>query len=90
LTTDLRSRSDELKPLLHNAGSILSDENARKAQQGLDNLDDSLTKLDKILTEIDSKKGTVGMLVYDEQTGENLRELLSDLKRHPWKLLWKK
>jgi phospholipid/cholesterol/gamma-HCH transport system substrate-binding protein len=90
LTTDLRARSDELKPMLRNAGSILSDENTKKAQRGLDNLDDSLTKLDKILSEIDSKKGTVGMLVYDEETGENLRELLSDLKRHPWKLLWKK
>jgi len=30
------------------------------------------------------------MLVFDEETGENLRTLLSDLKRHPWKLLWKK
>jgi hypothetical protein len=32
----------------------------------------------------------VGVLVFDDETGENLRELLSDLKRHPWKLLWKK
>jgi hypothetical protein len=30
------------------------------------------------------------MMVYDDETAENLRELLRDLKRHPWKLLWKK
>lgn len=90
LVADLHQRSDELKPMFHNAGAMLSDANARKAQHGLYTLDDSLTKLDRILTQIDDKKGTVGLLVYDEETGENLRTLLADLKRHPWKLLWKK
>jgi phospholipid/cholesterol/gamma-HCH transport system substrate-binding protein len=90
LTSDLRARAGELKPMLHNAGSLLSDANTKKVQAGLGNLDDSLKKLDDILTEVESKKGTIGMLVFDEQTGENLRSLLSDLKRHPWKLLWKK
>ena len=90
LTRDLRARAGELKPVIHNAGSLLNDANTQKVQRGINNMDDSLAKLDKVLTEIDSKKGTIGMLVFDEKTGENLRELLSDLKRHPWKLLWKK
>jgi phospholipid/cholesterol/gamma-HCH transport system substrate-binding protein len=90
LTSDLRARTGELTPMIHNAGSLLSDANTQKVQHGLENLDASLAKLDHILTEIESKKGTVGMLVFDEETGENLRTLLSDLKRHPWKLLWKK
>jgi phospholipid/cholesterol/gamma-HCH transport system substrate-binding protein len=90
LTTDLRSRSAELKPVLKNAGAILSDPNTKKIQSSIDEMESALTKLDKILTQIDQKKGTVGMLVYDEETGENLRQMLSDLKRHPWKLLWKK
>jgi phospholipid/cholesterol/gamma-HCH transport system substrate-binding protein len=90
LTSDLRSRTAELQPVLKNAGAILSDPNTKMIQSSLNSLESSLTKLDKILTQIDNKKGTVGMLVYDEETGENLRELLSDLKRHPWKLLWKK
>jgi len=90
LTHDLRSRTAELQPVLKNAGAILSEPNTKKIQASLDSLSSSLAKLDKVLTQIDAKKGTVGMLVYDEETGENLRSLLSDLKRHPWKLLWKK
>ena len=90
LTSDLRQRTAELKPMLGNASSLLSDANTKKAQHGLDTLDASLTKLDKIMDHIEDKKGTVGMLVYDDETGENLRQLLADLKRHPWKLLWKK
>ncbi len=90
LTSDLRQRTGELGPMLKNANSILSDANTKKVQGSLVNLDSSLAKLDKILTQIENKKGTVGLLVYDEETGENLRTLLSDLKRHPWKLLWKK
>jgi phospholipid/cholesterol/gamma-HCH transport system substrate-binding protein len=90
LTSDLRARTGELQPMFKNAGTLLSDANTKKMQDGLGNLDESLKRLDHILGEIESKKGTVGMLVFDEETGENLRTLLSDLKRHPWKLLWKK
>jgi phospholipid/cholesterol/gamma-HCH transport system substrate-binding protein len=90
LTTDLRARTGELKPVLANASSILSDANTKKVNRSLDSLDSSLTKLDKLLGKIESKKGTVGLMVYDDEMGENLRSLLADLKRHPWKLLWKK
>lgn len=90
LTSDLRSRTGELGPMLKNANTILSDANTRKVVASLSSLESSLAKLDKILTQIENKKGTVGVLVFDDETGENLRVLLSDLKRHPWKLLWKK
>jgi phospholipid/cholesterol/gamma-HCH transport system substrate-binding protein len=90
LTGDLRARTAEMQPLLRNAGAILSDANTKKVQGSLTNLDSSLAKLDRLLAQIEGKKGTAGMLIYDEETGENLRQMLSDLKRHPWKLLWKK
>jgi phospholipid/cholesterol/gamma-HCH transport system substrate-binding protein len=90
LTAELRGRTAELGPIVKNAGSILSDANTKKALQSLGTLQASLDKLDRILSRIESKQGTVGILVYDDETAENLRSLLSDLKRHPWKLLWKK
>jgi phospholipid/cholesterol/gamma-HCH transport system substrate-binding protein len=90
LTRNLRQSSDQVQPLVANAGKLLSDANTVKVQKSLDSLDDSMAKMDHILTHVEDKKGTLGMLVFDDQTGENLRELLSDLKRHPWKLLWKK
>lgn len=90
LTGDLRARTGELEPILKNAGKLLSDGNTKKAEASLASLESSLLKLDRLLAQIEAKKGTAGMLIYDNEAGENLRTLLSDLKRHPWKLLWKK
>lgn len=83
LTRDLRQSAGQIKPLV-------SEGNIKKVQAGVDGLDAAVVKINGILDHVDQKKGTLGVLVFDDQTGENLRELLSDLKRHPWKLLWKK
>jgi phospholipid/cholesterol/gamma-HCH transport system substrate-binding protein len=90
LTRNLAQSSVQIKPMVADAGKVFTDANTLKVQRSLDHLDDSLNKLDDIMAHISDKKGTIGVLVYDDQTGEDLRELLSDLKRHPWKLLWKK
>jgi phospholipid/cholesterol/gamma-HCH transport system substrate-binding protein len=90
LSAGLKARSDELKPILASAQGILNEKNKKTVQDSLAAIQSVATKLDKALAQIDQKKGTVGMMVYDDETAENLRELLRDLKRHPWKLLWKK
>jgi phospholipid/cholesterol/gamma-HCH transport system substrate-binding protein len=33
-------------------------------------------------------EGTVGALLQDEEVYDDLKELIRDLKRHPWKLIW--
>jgi phospholipid/cholesterol/gamma-HCH transport system substrate-binding protein len=90
LTGNLRQSSEDIKPVVANAGKLLSAANTLKVQQSLDRLDSAVGKVDAMMTHLQDKKGILGVLIYDDQTGENLRELLSDLKRHPWKLLWKK
>jgi phospholipid/cholesterol/gamma-HCH transport system substrate-binding protein len=90
LSASLRARSDELKPILSSASGMLNEKNKKAVEESLASLQAFSLKLDKVLAQIDQKKGTVGMLLYDDETAENLRELLRDLKRHPWKLLWKK
>jgi phospholipid/cholesterol/gamma-HCH transport system substrate-binding protein len=90
LARELKRDSDSLSPAVRHAGTLLDDDNTRKIQRSLDTLDESLARLDHILAHIEDKKGAVGVLVFDDQTGDDLRDLLSDLKRHPWKLLWKK
>jgi phospholipid/cholesterol/gamma-HCH transport system substrate-binding protein len=90
LSAGLKARSDELKPILVSAQGMLNEKNKKAVQDSLAAIQSVATKLDKALAQIDQKKGTVGMMVYDDETAENLRELLRDLKRHPWKLLWKK
>jgi len=34
-------------------------------------------------------RGTVGQLLVDQEIYDDLKEMLRDLKRHPWKMLWK-
>ncbi len=90
LSAGLKARSDELKPILENAKGMVNDQNRVALQKSLASVQDFTAKLDKVLAQIDQKKGTVGMMVYDDETADNLRDLLRDLKSHPWKLLWKK
>jgi ABC-type transporter Mla subunit MlaD len=90
LSVGLKARSDELKPILTSAQGLLNEKNRQSFQKSLESVEAFAVRLDKITAQIDSKKGTLGTLIYDEDTAENLRTLLSDLKRHPWKLLWKK
>jgi phospholipid/cholesterol/gamma-HCH transport system substrate-binding protein len=90
LSAGLKARSEELKPILASAQGMLNEKNRKSFEESMASIQSFTTKLDKILAQIDQKKGTIGMMVYDDETAENLRELLRDLKRHPWKLLWKK
>jgi len=90
LTRNLRQGSEQVRPVMANAQKLLSNANTVKIQHSFDSLDASMEKLDHIVTHVEDKKGTLGVLVFDDETGENLRELLADLKKHPWKLLWKK
>ncbi len=45
---------------------------------------------DQLLAGIQRGEGTAGMVVKDPKVYQELRDLLDDLKRHPWKLVWKK
>ena len=52
-------------------------------------LDRIATRADKILAEVDDGKGSLGPLLKDDQLYKDLRDLVHDLKAHPWKVLWK-
>lgn len=49
--------------------------------------DDSL--YDEMYFMLKNKEGTVGRLFYDDTLYTEIRELILDIKRHPWKLFWK-
>jgi phospholipid/cholesterol/gamma-HCH transport system substrate-binding protein len=90
LSEGLKSKVDDMKGIIDSAKGMLNDKNRKNVEQSLDLLQATLTKLDKAMTEIDSKKGPIGLAVYDDEVAQNLRDILRDLKTHPWKLLWKK
>jgi len=63
-----------------------------KTQVLIDNIDSSIKELDLTLKQINSKKGTMGKLVYDEKLYNNLTRaaasldsLLKDVRKNPGK-----
>jgi phospholipid/cholesterol/gamma-HCH transport system substrate-binding protein len=90
LSAGLRAKVDDMKGIIDNAKGMVNDTNRKNLQESLQNLDGTLDKLNKAMTQIDSKKGPLGAAIYDDQMAQDLRDILRDLKSHPWKLLWKK
>jgi len=52
-------------------------------------LQELTTHLDAALQHVQAALGTIGGLYLDPKVYEDLRALLDDLKKHPWKMLWK-
>lgn len=52
-------------------------------------LDSLATRADRILAKMEAGDGTLGGFYKDRQVYDDLRALLSDIKKHPWKMLWK-
>jgi len=50
--------------------------------------DSTIGRVDGLVTRMHEGKGTVGRLLKDEEIYDDLKELIRDLKRHPWKLIW--
>lgn len=64
-------------------------EDGQKVKAALARLDTMSARADKLLQKLEAGDGTAGALIKDKQVYEDLRTLLSDLRAHPWKLLWK-
>jgi phospholipid/cholesterol/gamma-HCH transport system substrate-binding protein len=48
-----------------------------------------IDNVDGLVTDLRAGKGTAGALLSREEVYADLRELIRDLKRNPWKLFWK-
>lgn len=76
--------------------SDLSEENKADINITLKNLSETTTSLNKLMARMESGRGTVGRLMYDEEVYNNLRDasiyardLFYDLKQDPSKLFFK-
>ncbi len=52
-------------------------------------LDAIASRADRLLTKIENGEGTVGAVMKDPAVYQELKELLTDVRKNPWKLLWK-
>ena len=90
LSGDLRKTVADAGRLIDNAQDLASRKNRDNLKESLDTLVTAVKRLDRTLDAIDHQEGALGLLIHDEESKDNLRYILRDLKQHPWKLLWKK
>lgn len=60
-----------------------------KYQQAGEKVDALAGRADKLLVKLEAGEGTMGALLKDKQAYDDLKALLADLRKHPWKMLWK-
>jgi phospholipid/cholesterol/gamma-HCH transport system substrate-binding protein len=61
----------------------------RHASSAAERADHVLADAQALTQRVRSGGGTVGLLLQDDEIYDDLKELLRDLKQHPWKLVWK-
>lgn len=75
---------------------IMTEQRVDRAIAVADKAADAATKagglidnVDGMVTDLRKGKGTAGALLVREEVYADLREMIRDLKRHPWKFFWK-
>lgn len=61
----------------------------KRAYGAIDGIDAILGDIKAMTKNLRLGKGTIGALISDKEMYEDVREMVKDLKRHPWKFLWK-
>ncbi len=81
--------------MLNRVGETIGPEEQEAIRQSLMRLDRvthradaALVRVDAMIERLQQGKGTVGQLLQDEEIYDDLKELLRDIKHHPWKLIW--
>jgi phospholipid/cholesterol/gamma-HCH transport system substrate-binding protein len=76
-------------------GETLGPEEQKSIKDALARLDDIAMRADSTLAKVDGMvekvrrgEGTAGQLLADEEIYDDLKELIRDIKHHPWKLIW--
>lgn len=85
----LTGKADRALGGLANVSGALTAEDGQRAKAALARLESISASAERILTRIERGEGTLGALQRDEKLVEDLRALVTDLKAHPWKMLWK-
>ncbi|MBN2341942.1 MAG: MCE family protein [Deltaproteobacteria bacterium] len=91
LMTDVR----ETMAVLNRLGNTVGPEEQKAIKESLARLnqvtqraDSALVRVNAMIGRLQNGEGTVGQLLQDEEIYDDLKELLRDIKHHPWKLIW--
>jgi len=93
--TNMAELTEKFNDLSTDLNAILGDnkENIGQTITNVSNIsekmDRTLDSINTILTDIEKGEGNLGKLLNDEKIYNDLEELVTDIKKHPWKLLFK-
>jgi phospholipid/cholesterol/gamma-HCH transport system substrate-binding protein len=90
----LKEIKDALASVDRLTGTI-GPEEQRRIKEAIVKLDAVMTRADKTLAGVGDMvdrirrgEGTVGQMMADEEIYDDLKELIRDIKQHPWKIIW--
>jgi len=96
LKRDLTPLIAKARAALDGIGEATAGVDKKKVQQALDELISLSAKADRIagdaevlVHDVRRGKGTAGALLVENQVYDDLKEMVRDLKRNPWKFFWK-
>ena len=73
-----------------NLNGLIGALNKKDVTETLKNMKETMKTMNELTQNIQNGKGTVGVLLKDDQMADDIKSLVEELKAHPWKLLWKK
>jgi phospholipid/cholesterol/gamma-HCH transport system substrate-binding protein len=80
---------------LASADGILTD-NREKIDKSIANIEkltasgaSAASDVDAMVSKIKAGEGTIGKFFKDEEVFEDMREFVRELKRRPWRIIWK-
>jgi phospholipid/cholesterol/gamma-HCH transport system substrate-binding protein len=77
------------------AGAFTADDSRQikealgRYREAAETLNEVAARADRVLARLEAGEGTLGGLAKDPAVYQDLKSLVTDLKRHPWKVLWK-
>jgi phospholipid/cholesterol/gamma-HCH transport system substrate-binding protein len=85
----------ETLAMVQRLGDAIGPKEQASLKSALMRLDGIAVKADKLIVKVDGMverirrgEGTVGRFTADEELYDDIKELIRDIKQHPWKLIW--
>ncbi len=73
-----------------NLDGLIGALNKKDITETMKDMKETMKTMNELTQNIHNGRGAVGVLLTDDQMGDDIKSLVEELKAHPWKLLWKK
>lgn len=87
---DVQTVTHSVQSLAKNVDELTRTLDKKDLNEAIRNLNLTLISLQEVAKNVNAGQGAAGVLLKDDKVAQDLRDLIEDLKQHPWKLLWKK